>query len=137
MQIYVNYLAVLGAAFVSTVIGTVWYSHALFGKKWKFDMGWADGSPEDLRKGMAKRYSISLLSSFVLAFVLAYFIKILGVTDAFGALIITIWIWLGFIATAATHSVLWEKRPWGLYFINVFYYLVSIFVMSLILTFWG
>ena len=137
MQIYVNYVTVLGAAIASILIGIAWYSHMGFGNKWKKYMGWVPGSEEDMKKGMAKRYTINLVANFVMAFVLAYFIKILGVTTVSGAIILTLWLWLGFILPTAIGEVLWAKKPWGLYFINVFYSLISIYVMALILTFWG
>jgi hypothetical protein len=137
MQIYVNYLTVLAAAFASTLLGMIWYSHPIFGNLWKKYMGWTEDKSADQKNGIAKRYSISLLSSFVKAFVMAYFIKLLGITGVSGAFIISIWFWLGFIATTEIHSVLWEKKPWGLYFLNTFYNLFSFFLMALILAFFG
>jgi len=137
-MITINLLAVLGAAIAAMIIGMIWYSPSVFGKKLMLYVGQTAESMavSGAKKSMAKNYAINFLGSLVTAYVLAYFIKLLGVTDATGALILTLWVWLGFIATAALGSVLWENKPWGYYFLNTVYRLVSLYAMSLILTFW-
>ncbi len=136
-MVYVNYLSVLLAALAAMIVGYIWYG-PLFGKKWMAYIGGQEDTEKETPHSMAKSYAINYIASAVMAFVLAYFIKILGVTDFAGALIISIWVWVGFIATTSSlASVIWEKKPWGYYFLNAFYYLFSILAMSLILTFLG
>ena len=62
----VNILAVTAAAFSAFVLGGLWYSPILFGKKWQALAGLSD---EDLQ---AANPAVKFGFSFVLAFVAAY-----------------------------------------------------------------
>ena len=132
----INYLAVLVATVAAIVLGFVWYG-PLFGKTWmnlmdidKKKMG------EAKKKGMAANYVIMIISTLVMSYILAHFVKYLGATDIAGALQTAIWIWLGFIATVQIGIVLWEGKPWKLYFLNTAYWLVNLAVMATILALW-
>ena len=85
---------------------------------------------------MGKIYIAAFLGALVMAYVLAHFVAFWGIEGVGGAWQIAFWTWLGFIATTMLGSVLWEGKSFKLYALNVFYYLVSLFVMALILTFW-
>jgi hypothetical protein len=131
----INYFALLLAAVASMAVGYVWYG-PLFGKKWMGYMGMTKESMDysDAKKGMMKSYFISYASSLLMAYVLAYFMALLGAATFAGAFMLSVWIWLGFIVTTSLNSVLWEKKPWGYYFINISYQLVALAAMSLVLT---
>ena len=62
----INWLAIIVAALVPTVIGFVWYNPKVFGKAWMQ----ASGVTEEKMKGgnMAVIFGVSLLLSFFLAF---------------------------------------------------------------------
>ena len=76
------------------------------------------------------------ITALVMAYVLAHFVAIAGAGDAMGALQLAFWIWLGFIATVQIGIVLWEGKPWKLYFLNAAYWLVNLAVMAIILALW-
>jgi hypothetical protein len=135
MQIFINYAAVVAAAIVSMVIGFLWYG-SLFKNTWMKVSGLTPDMSLEGKKGMTKGYIFQFVGSLVTAFALAFFIKILGIDNVRGALVIALWAGLGFYATAALGSVLWEKKSWGYYFLNVSYDIVNLFVMSLILALW-
>ena len=137
----INYLAVLVAAIANMVIGFLWYG-PVFGKTWmklmKFNKKKMD---EEKKKGMAKNYIIMFISSLVMAFVLAHalvfgsaYLNIKGIP---AGLMVGFWNWLGFIATVMLGMVLWDGKPWKLYFLNVGYYLVALLVMGSILAVWS
>lgn len=133
MDISINYLAVLVAAIAAFAVGAVWYSY-LFQKPWMALMGF---SPERMRsmplsatQAMAVGFVVTLLSTYVLA------VFVSAAPDLTGALILTFWIWLGFVATVQIGSFLWEGRPIKLFFINASQTLVAMLVAALILTLW-
>jgi len=132
MALYdVNLLAVFLAAVASIIIGAFWYSPMGFGNAWMKLSGFKEKDMKKAKqKGMAKSYFITFIGSLVTAYVLAIFVANLSLQ---GAMQTGFWIWLGFIASTTLGVVLWEGKPWGLYFINAVYYLVSIEIMSLIL----
>ncbi len=133
----VNYLAVLIAGIASMVIGGLWYSPILFGKQWMALMGITpEKIAESKGKGMAKLYAMNFVAALLMACVLARFAGLLGVSNASSALQLGFWVWIGFIATVMIGSVLWESKPWKLYFINVSYQLVNLLVTVLIVGLW-
>ena len=136
MEIPINYLAIIAAAISNTILGFLWYG-PLFGKAWIALMGFSPEKMEEMKKrGMGKIYIAAFLGALVMAYVLAHFVAFWGIEGVGGAWQIAFWTWLGFIATTMLGSVLWEGKSFKLYTLDVFYYLVSLFVMALILTFW-
>ena len=50
----VNWLAVIGAAVASMVVGYLWYSDYLFGKMWRKSSGMKAMSPKEMKAAMGK-----------------------------------------------------------------------------------
>ena len=135
-QPVINYLAVLAAAVASIVLGFLWYG-PLFGKQWIKLMNFDKKKMSEMKnKGMGKTYVIMVVGTLVTSYVLAHFVDYLDATNVAGALTAAFWIWLGFIATVMLGSVLWEGKPWKLYFLNVAYYLINLAVMAVVLALW-
>ena len=131
------YLVILISAIISMVLGSLWYSPILFGKQWiklmgisKKDMG------KNKNKGMVKSYTVLFISSLVTIYVLSMFTSLLGASTFLQGMLIGFWIWLGFFATTMLGSVLWEKKPFSLYAINVSYHLVNLLIIGGILAVW-
>ena len=130
----INYLAVLIAAVASMVLGALWYSPLLFGKVF---MKLSKMSEKDCKNAnMTRSYALAFVGSLVTAFVLAHFVDYLEVSSFSGAFMAAFWIWLGFFVTTSMSSVLWEGKPWTLYFINIGHSLVSLVVMASIVGLW-
>ena len=133
----VNLLAVVGAAVANMVVGMLWYSPAVFGKMWMGLSGLNTQKMNEMkRKGMAKSYLISFAGALVMSYVLAVFLGYSTAANVSEALQVAFWLWLGFIATTMLGSILWESKPTKLYLLNVLHYLISMFVMSVILFVW-
>lgn len=137
MEITINYLAVLVAAFVSFIIGWAWYSPLLFVKPWMRARGMdpekvmADGMQMPWGKMVAE-----FVSTLVVAYVLAHLSVLLNVTDWSTAVQLAVWLWLGFQATLLLGTVLWENMSLTHYAISASRWLVSLVVMSIILGLW-
>lgn len=136
-NVTVSFLPVLIAAVASMAVGMVWYSPAVFGRSW---MKLSGLTPTKLNKakkeGMGKSYLAAFIGALVTSYVLALFAKYTTASTLVDALQLGFWIWLGFVAPIMLGIVLWEGKSARLYFINIFHYLVSLVVMSLILVSW-
>ncbi len=135
MQV-LNYWAVLGAAVAAMVIGSLWYSPLLLGNQWMKLSGVSSKQGKDMNKGMASAMFGMFVGSLIMSYVLAHVLVLVGATMISSALVAALWLWLGFIVVPYSSGVLFERRPVGLFFINIGYYLVSMLVMALILTAW-
>jgi len=131
-----NFLAVLVAAIAATVVGFLWYG-PLFGKQWSELMGFTPEKMAEMKKkGMTGTYVTTFIAALIMAYVLSNSIAARPLLTTLGSLWLTFWIWLGFVATVLIGMVLWEGKPVKLYLIISLYYLVSLFVMGLILVSW-
>lgn len=140
-EIVINYWAVLVAAIANIVVGSLWYG-PLFGKPWMRMMGFTKDSMKQMSMTANAAYVGGLVTALLMAFVLAhdafvwadFFVGTAG-TFMF-ALQLAFWIWLGYVATTQVGSVLWEGKPWKLFFLNAGQTLVSLIVMASILVLW-
>jgi len=137
MDITINYLAVFIAAIAAMVVGYLWYG-PLFGRQWRHLMGVTKEGMS--QKFMTQTYTIMFISVLVMAGVLAHnlvfgsaFLNLSGVT---AGIQVGFWNWLGFVVPVSLGTVLWERKPWKLWFINAGYYLVVMVKMGIILALW-
>jgi hypothetical protein len=136
MDFQINYPAIVAAAVINMVIGTLWFG-PLFGKAWMKMVGF---TKEDMQKakgaGMAKTYIAALAGALVMAYVLAHFVQVGGPATASTGAMIGFWAWLGFVATTVLGPVLWEKKSVNWYLLTVSYYLVILVVNGALLAAW-
>jgi len=134
MNVEVNWLAVVLASASSMVVGSIWYARGVFGNTWAKMVGLDD---EKMKKGAAKAIGITIVCSFITAYVLAHvaylsnqFFKHSFLQDT---LMTAFWVWLGFTATRfITHDV-FEQRRKKLTVLALGNELVTIMVMALII----
>lgn len=137
----INYLAVLVAAIAAVVLGGIWYG-PVFGKLWITLMGWTPKEIEEAKKkGMGKSYALTALGALVMAYVLAHFVvgwamATIAQSAVFIGLQTGFWLWLGIVLPVLLSSVLWEKKSWKLYLLNVGYWLAVLLTMGAILGGW-
>ncbi len=115
----VNYLAVVVSGVATFVLGGLWYSPALFAKKW---MALTGKSEADLKAGasgaMPIRFLLAFvcgtLSAWVLAVVLNHFVE---PTPLRGALVGAL-CWLGFAGATSYANALFSGKPKALWLID-------------------
>jgi hypothetical protein len=129
----VNYWAVLVSAMSAFVVGWIWYG-PLFGKIWMKLTGFTE---EELKEGNISM-PVMLLLNYIATALAAFAIAILIGSEAnigfgifAGAMISVFW-----IATNRLNDVLYERKPWGLYFIHVGYNLIIYTIIGAILATW-
>ena len=130
----INYLAVLVCSVVPMLIGFIWYG-PLFGKAWMAAVGKTE---EEIKKDFnpAKTYGLTVVTNFVVAYVLARIMGYAGASTIVDGLMIALLCWLGFTAGTFYINDLFERKPSGLLLINIFYHLVVVLVYSVILSVW-
>ncbi len=137
VEAVINYIAVVAAAVVSMILGWLWYSPVLFGNLW---MKLSGINPKKVgkskQKGMGKLYFIAFIGLLVTAYVLAHFVDYLEATTISAGMQAGFWIWIGFVAPVMLGTVLWDEKPWRLYFILAGYQLVSLLISGSILAVW-
>jgi hypothetical protein len=131
----INWLAVIVAAILRLVVGTVWYSPIAFVKPWQQLTG---VTPESMRQGLTRAIVVDLLLSLVMAFVLYHavmYATAMSPTLLSGATV-GLLNWLGFVL--ATHLPLWayENRPLRLILIGTGSNLVSLILMGALFGLW-
>lgn len=130
----VNLMAVLVAAVASFFVGSLWYSPLLFGDIWMKLAGIkkAKNKPNN----MWLRFFLYFVGMFVMSFVLAQMLLFTASSTVVEGLLISFWLWLGFIAPITLGGVLWENKPIMLFVLNNAYNLVSLGILSTIIVLW-
>lgn len=127
----VNYAAVVMAAVLAMVTGSVWYSKALFGKQW---MKLTGVTLESAKKAnMPMLYGTMFVGVLVEAYVLAHFVHYAGAYSLINGIKTGVWAWLGFVLTTSVANSMFEGRPMKLLYINAGYALVNLMIMGAII----
>ncbi len=138
----VNYIAVVVAAIISMVIGSVWYG-PLFGSMWMKETGMKKPGKMTpaIKKMMMRSYSLmfagSLVMSFVLSHALIFAATYMNETGVNAGVMTGFWNWLGFVAPVTLGSVLWEGKSWKMWCINNGYYVITLMAMGVLLAVWA
>jgi hypothetical protein len=124
----VSLLAVLLCGIASMVLGALWYSPLLFGRRWQTETGLSDA---ELGKGnMPLIYGLAFLSSMIAAYVFGMFLgPEMGVGPATGAGAAAGLFW---IAAAFGISYLFERRSFVHWAINGGYHAIQFTLFGLI-----
>lgn len=132
-----NYLAVLVAAIAIFIIGALWYSPALFAKRWIALQG---RTAEEMKASTHLPMLVLMLLSFVcgllVALALAVVLHHYSHMDALKGGMIGALCWLGFIGSTSITTSLFSARPTRLWLIDAGYHLVAAIVAGLILGGW-
>lgn len=135
-MVHVNYVAVIGATVAAFVLGWLWYSPLLFFKPWMRLRGMDPVAAMAGAKMPMGKLVIELLRCFVLSYIVARFVALLGVSSWMGAVHFGFFVWLGFPVIILTGSVLWENIPWKVAAIHAGDWLVKMLVIPIIVTVW-
>ncbi len=131
----INYPAVLVAAVAHWILGAVWYG--VFSKQFVALMEWTPTQMQDIEnQNHLREYVIAFLTSLVLVYILAHFIQYARATTALGGLQTAFWLWLGFVVTTQSATVIFEGRKPGLYLLNIGYQFVACCLAGIILALW-
>jgi hypothetical protein len=141
MDVVVNYWALVGCVVYSMALGMLWYG-PLFGALWSREMGWTEADKQAVMANpgsMYRSYALTALASLVMAYVLHHVITFgnayAGSSGVESGLMGALWCWLGFMVPVLLNEVLFGKKTWIVFGINVAYYLVLLMGMAAILAY--
>lgn len=130
----INLWAVLIAALSAFVVGWLWYG-PLFGRLWMKLNGF---TPEMLQNGKGLSMPLIMILNYVATVLAAFAIAMFIGAEAemsfgvFAGFMISVF-WIG---TSRLNDVLYERKPFKLYLINVGYYVVIYIIMGAVLGAW-
>jgi len=128
----INILAVLVAAISAFILGGLWYSPLLFGKRWQSLTGLSD--EEIQAANPAVKFGISFALALVAAIVFAAF---LGPHPTLSfAISAGLAAGLGWVATSFGINYLFENKSMELFLINAGYHAAQFTIMGVILGLW-
>ena len=129
-----NYFAIISATVASFVLGGAYVT--LFKKQLATLNGSADTESQAKQKPNPKGLIGIFIANLVMAFGLAWFINVLGTSSVLGALWLTLWSVIAFVAPLTIGPVLWENKTLKWWIFNNVINVICLFAMILILTFW-
>ena len=129
----VNYPAVVLAAVVHFVLGSIWFT--VLQKPWLASVG---KMLDELRaQGNATlAYVVAFCASLMMAWVLARFMIVAGKTSVAGGIGLAALLWLGFTATTMATAFVFEARSLEAFAIIAGYPLAGMLLMGAILGAW-
>jgi hypothetical protein len=132
----VSYFAVLLAAIVYFIIGSIWYAPFIFGNRWmKYEEAKLQEPPHYYHLSHIASYIGEFIISLIIAYVLALFIEISQAEEMIEGVIIALWVWIGFIATTHFSAVLWGRKTVKSFFIHAGFMLVGLIAMGTVIMF--
>jgi len=129
----VSFISAFVATIVSMGIGLIWYSPWVVGKLWMREMGYTPESLAEKKKGMAKKYTISFLSTFVTAYALSVVINSVFVAGFYSLVEVGLVLAMGFIVAVKLNDKVFTDMSWTLFLIHSGYQVLSIVGMSVVI----
>lgn len=144
----INWWAVIVAAVVSMIVGSVWYG-PMFGKTWMKIMGVDPNMSKEqvkaAQKSMGGLYFLQFVLSILTVYILAHYTSMVqSTTTGMSAVSVGIqnalWVWLGFIMPTVAGAAMWsgksKKLSWSMFLISAGYNLVLFAIFGAILGAW-
>ena len=132
----INIWAVIVASVVFWVLGAVWYSPVLFGKRWQKELGFTD---EYLKKAnMVVIFGLSFVLMLIMVFGLSFTLSVHKPEDITWLNGMWLGLFVGFIFSMATMGInyLYQRRSIVLWLIDGFYIVIGLGIAGIILGLW-
>ena len=136
---HVNYLAIIVAALLSSVISFLYY--ALLNKQATSARAAAAKAAKskefDIRTTLTpNKIIVELTRMFILGLVVAYACGLLGITTLPQAILLAFWLWIGFVVVQFTGLVISERFPVKLAIIHAGDWIIRLLVFTILLSMW-
>ncbi len=125
-----NALNIFLAAGAAYVLGGLWYSPFMFGKRW---MRLSKKKEKDLKMTPAI-VALGLVGTLMTAFVFSWLITQTSVQGTLGGMFFGVMLWAGFLLPFAANAVLYKTTSPQLFLIDSLYPLAGLILMGAILT---
>jgi len=132
-QIPINWWAVIVAAIIRMVVGSVWFSPAGFMKPWQRLSGISEAQ---VKASFGRAIGIDAAMSLIMAFILFHAVVYAGATTLWAGAIVGFLNWLGFIFTVFVGLWAYEQKPIKLVSITAGFNLVALILMGALIGVW-
>lgn len=135
MDITINYLAVVIAAVAVFILGWLWYM-PLFGKAFREARGVTEQMAAEGQKDMGKMMAVIFVCTLVMSWAMAVVVGYTKLVTVMQGVKLGALCWLGFALTMGLIETMTSRRRMKSFYIDTGYWLVSMIVMGIILSFW-
>ena len=134
-MVHVQYLHIVVAVILAFLLSTVYY--IVLNRPYKKLLGAQPDKNGKYKMSMTpNRIIVELVRNFVLALVIAYAIALLNLLFWNQALLLAVWLWIGFPVVLLAGSVTHEGYSKALAAIHAGDWLIKLLVFSVVLTVW-
>jgi len=132
MAFMINWLAVVVVAIIYFLIHFFWYFPFVFGNIWLKLVG----KESEPKSKIIRDTIIMIPTSFVTVLMIEVIIDLTGMNDILSALIISILLWVGLVATIGINQNNFNDRGVKLFLLEYGFYLIGFIIAGLILAVW-
>jgi len=132
MALMINWLAVIVVTIIYFLIHFFWYFPFVFGNIWLKLVG----KESEPKSKIIRDTIIMIPTSFVTVLMIEVIIDLTGMNDILSALIISILLWVGFVATIGINQNNFNDRGVKLFLLEYGFYLIGFIIAGLILVVW-
>ncbi len=137
MIMSVHWLPVVAASIVAMIIGALWYG-LFFGKHFMCAVGMDTMNADqiaELKKTLGMVYIYQFLGTLAMVYVLAVFMKNMGMVSFNGGLMVASLVWIGFVVPIKLSDALWCNQK-TLFWLGIGNMLVTLLAAGAILGIW-
>lgn len=135
-HVYLNYFAILAAAVGAFVLGALWYSPLLFAKAWTRAHGYTPEQVQEMQKGAAKAYVVSLLCYLAMATAMSVVVYYMDLGMLHQGLQLGVLVWAGFLAPLGLTALMFSRDSFTAWAIDAGYQLLYSLLMGVVVTLW-
>lgn len=128
----INWLAVVVVAIIYFLIHFFWYFPFAFGNMWLKLVG----KESEPKSKIIRDTIIMIPTSFITVLMIEVIMDLTNMNDIVSALIISILLWVGFVATIAINQNNFNDRGVKLFLLEYGFYLIGFIIAGLILAVW-
>lgn len=129
-------LAVIIASFIHMFLGALWYSPALFGKKWmKLNKITKKSIEEAKKQGMQKEHTLSFISIIFTNIGLLFLLQSLNTITLISGLLYGLMLGIFFSAATTFPNYVYENKSFSLWGINSGYPVIALALNGMLMTF--
>ncbi|MFX1321014.1 MAG: DUF1761 domain-containing protein [Promethearchaeota archaeon] len=132
MAFEVNWLAVSIVALIYFAIHFFWYFPSAFGNLWLKLVG-KEGEP---KSKIIKETIIMIPLSFITVLVIDVVMILIGISEIGPALLLSLLLWIGFVATIGINQSNFNDRGMKLFLLEYIVYLIAFLIAGSILVIW-
>lgn len=134
-MIQIQYWAIIVATILAVLFSALYYF--ILNKQVTALRATKLNKKEDIRTTITpNKLIIEIVRTFFLGLVLAYAVKLLGISSFNQAVVLSFWLWLGFPVVLLVGSYIHEHFPGRLAAIHAGDWLVKLLIFTTILTYW-